>query len=159
MPANNVLTLRKGTASQWSSTNPILSAGEIGYDSTNIMIKIGDGISTWNQLSYIKHNTADIINLSESIQDEVSSLLVAGTGIGLNYNDSGNTLTISTTKNIILSDVVSSTNYIGIAPTGTSTSSSSWKIKRTIYTSGGAISSTGNALNVAWNDRLTASYS
>ena len=96
---------------------------------------------------------------TEEVDDRVSSLLVAGTGISLNYNDSGNTLTISTTKNIILSDVVSSTNYIGIAPIGTLTSSSTWKIKRTIYTSDGAISSTGTALNVAWNDRLTVSYS
>jgi len=96
---------------------------------------------------------------TEEVDDRVSSLLVAGTGISLNYNDNANTLTISTTKNTILSDVVSSTNYIGIAPTGTSTSSSVWKIKRTIYSTSGTISSTGTANNVAWTNRLTASYS
>jgi hypothetical protein len=68
-------------------------------------------------------------------------------------------LTVSTTKNIILSDVVSDTNYIGIAPANTLVSASSWKIKRTIYSTSGTISSTGVANNVAWNDRLTASYS
>jgi hypothetical protein len=96
---------------------------------------------------------------TEEVDDRVSSLLVAGTGIALSYNDNANTLTVSTTKNIILSDVVSDTNYIGIAPANTLVSASSWKIKRTIYSTSGTISSTGVANNVAWNDRLTASYS
>ena len=96
---------------------------------------------------------------TEEVDDRVSSLLVAGTGIALSYNDNANTLTVSTTKNIILSDVVSDTNYIGIAPANTLVSASSWKIKRTIYSTSGTISSTGVANNVAWNDRLTVSYS
>lgn len=37
------------------------------------------------------------VSISEVIDDEVASLLVAGTGITLNYNDSSNTLTINST--------------------------------------------------------------
>lgn len=96
---------------------------------------------------------------TEEVDDRVSNLLVAGSGINLNYNDNANTLTISTINNIILSDVVDSTNYIGRAVAGTSTSSSSWRIKRTIYNSAGSVTSSTVANNVAWNDRLTASYS
>ncbi len=38
-----------------------------------------------------------IIGLSEAIDDEVASLLVAGTGISLSYNDGAGTLTIANT--------------------------------------------------------------
>ena len=96
---------------------------------------------------------------TEEVDDRVSNLLVAGTGISLNYDDNANSLTISTTSNSILSDVVGSTNYIGTAPYGSSTSSSVWTIHKTVYTSGGLITSSTTAINVKWDDRLTATYS
>lgn len=95
---------------------------------------------------------------TEEVDDRVSNLLVAGSGISLSYNDNANSLTISTVKNIILSDVVGSTNYIGSAPNGSSTSSNVWTIKRTIYTSGGSVSSSGTATSVAWDNRTSVIY-
>lgn len=59
----------------------------------------------------------------------------------------------------VRSDTVSSTTYTGRAAPGSATSATVWKIRRTIYTSAGAVSSTATATNVRWNDRLTASYS
>lgn len=50
MPVNTSITLRKGTSSQWTDTNPVLASGEPGYDLTNRIFKIGDGISPWNEL-------------------------------------------------------------------------------------------------------------
>ncbi len=41
---------RQGTAAQWEATNPVLAAGEIGYDTTNGTTKIGDGKTTWSKL-------------------------------------------------------------------------------------------------------------
>lgn len=41
------------------------------------------------------------VPISEIIDDEVAGLLVAGSGISLNYNDSNNALTVSTSTNII----------------------------------------------------------
>jgi hypothetical protein len=41
---------RRGFASEWESENPILALGEIGYDLTNKDLKIGDGVSRWNDL-------------------------------------------------------------------------------------------------------------
>ncbi|MFM7797144.1 MAG: hypothetical protein ACKO7N_10315, partial [Candidatus Nitrosotenuis sp.] len=43
---------------------------------------------------------------TEEVDDRVSNLLVAGSGISLNYNDGGNSLTISSLPNKILSDTV-----------------------------------------------------
>jgi hypothetical protein len=46
------IQVRRGTASQWSSANPTLAAGEIGFESDNFKIKIGNGSTAWNSLSY-----------------------------------------------------------------------------------------------------------
>jgi hypothetical protein len=58
MAVNDLITFRKGTASQWISANPILASGEPGYDLTNKIFKIGDGISVWTQLSGVNQNIA-----------------------------------------------------------------------------------------------------
>ncbi len=43
------------------------------------------------------HTTADITGFAEAVDDEVASLLVAGTNITVTYNDAANTLTIAST--------------------------------------------------------------
>ena len=43
---------RRGTAAQWSGANPILAAGEIGFETDTNKFKIGNGSSTWSALSY-----------------------------------------------------------------------------------------------------------
>jgi cold shock CspA family protein len=50
---------RRGTASQWASDNPILGAGEIGFEIDNSRFKIGNGVNTWTELDYFS-NEADI---------------------------------------------------------------------------------------------------
>lgn len=46
--------MRRGTTSQWSSANPVLASGEMGYDSDLKDSKMGDGSSTWKQLPFLK---------------------------------------------------------------------------------------------------------
>ena len=46
---------RRGTASQWTQADPILAAGEIGFESDTNQFKIGDGINHWDDLSYFKN--------------------------------------------------------------------------------------------------------
>lgn len=53
MAVNDLITFRKGIASQWTSVNPVLASGEPGYDLTNGVLKIGDGVSNWVALSGI----------------------------------------------------------------------------------------------------------
>jgi hypothetical protein len=43
---------RRGTASQWTSANPILNAGEMGWESDTNKFKIGDGVNLWANLDY-----------------------------------------------------------------------------------------------------------
>jgi hypothetical protein len=53
MAVNDLITFRKGTASAWTSANPVLASGEPGYDLTNGILKIGNGVSNWTTLSGI----------------------------------------------------------------------------------------------------------
>jgi hypothetical protein len=43
---------RRGTAAQWTAANPILAAGEIGFETDTSKFKMGNGSSTWSALSY-----------------------------------------------------------------------------------------------------------
>ena len=52
MPAITTIRLRRGTATQWSSTNPILAAGELGIETNTRKFKFGNGTSPWNSLDY-----------------------------------------------------------------------------------------------------------
>jgi len=43
--------LRRSSASEWASENPILSLGEPGFDYTNEILKIGNGVDQWSALA------------------------------------------------------------------------------------------------------------
>ena len=44
------IQVRRGTTAQWTAANPILAAGEPGYDTTLELFKIGNGTSHWLDL-------------------------------------------------------------------------------------------------------------
>jgi hypothetical protein len=46
------IQLRRGTAANWTSANPVLSAGEPGFETDTGKSKIGDGTTAWNSLVY-----------------------------------------------------------------------------------------------------------
>ena len=47
-----VIQFRRDTASNWTSVNSVLAAGEPGYESNTGLWKVGDGVSAWNSLAY-----------------------------------------------------------------------------------------------------------
>lgn len=59
---------RRGTAAQWTAANPVLAAGEIGYETDTEQFRIGDGTSSWSNLSPFKNiedGGADFIELAQ----------------------------------------------------------------------------------------------
>ena len=46
------IKLRRGTAAQWASTNPVLAEGEFGAETDTRKFKIGNGVTAWNSLQY-----------------------------------------------------------------------------------------------------------
>ena len=63
------IQLRRDTAPDWTSINPTLSAGELGYESNTDKFKIGDGATAWNDLDYViyKPSFSDILNKPTTI--------------------------------------------------------------------------------------------
>jgi hypothetical protein len=47
------IRFRRAWAEDWESVNPILGDGEPGFDRTNNMLKVGDGLTAWNDLDYL----------------------------------------------------------------------------------------------------------
>jgi hypothetical protein len=86
------IQVRRGTASQWTSANPILAAGELGVESDTNLFKFGNGTDTWTSLAYA--NNSDVA-ISEISQDAINSALTLGSGLAKSYDDGANTITIS----------------------------------------------------------------
>lgn len=86
------IQVRRGTASQWTSANPTLAAGEMGVESDTNKFKFGNGTTAWSSLSYA---AADAAGISEISQDAVHQALTMGDGLSKSYNDGDNTITIS----------------------------------------------------------------
>ena len=45
------IQIRRDFAANWAAANPTLAAGELGYDITNGLIKVGNGSTPWNLLN------------------------------------------------------------------------------------------------------------
>jgi uncharacterized protein YjbI with pentapeptide repeats len=46
------IQVRRGSSSNWTTTNPVLSEGEIGFETDSGKFKIGNGSSVWSSLDY-----------------------------------------------------------------------------------------------------------
>lgn len=46
------IQLRRGTAAEWFSANPVLASGEPGYETDTGAWKLGNGSTAWNSLAY-----------------------------------------------------------------------------------------------------------
>ena len=60
MPAQTVIKLRRGTAAQWTSANPVLAAGEMGVETDTQRSKFGDGTTAWASLAYTVGDSSGI---------------------------------------------------------------------------------------------------
>jgi len=74
------IQIRRGNSSEWSTRNPILLPGELGWDTTNNALKAGDGVTRWNSLPYLLQTMS--VQLSQATDVELSSL---STGDVLRY--------------------------------------------------------------------------
>lgn len=93
---HDIIRFRRGTTHEWASSSPqpdgeVLKLGEPGYEKDTGKIKIGDGITGWNNLPY---TSAGII-VVEDIDHLINDVIQAGSGIDVNFNDNNDTLTIS----------------------------------------------------------------
>lgn len=64
---NTTFKVKRGTAARWAEVNPILEQGEPGFVYDQNRLKIGDGVTPWNDLPYIdgKREVANFNNNTE----------------------------------------------------------------------------------------------
>lgn len=74
------IQVRRGTAANWTSTNPTLAAGEFGFETDTNKLKCGNGSTAWNSLTYI-NNDGDITGVTA--------------GTGLSGGGTSGTVTVS----------------------------------------------------------------
>jgi hypothetical protein len=67
---------RRGTAAEWTAANPILAAGEFGYETDTGKFKIGDGTNTWSNIEAFSDASA-ILGAAPATLDTLEELAAA----------------------------------------------------------------------------------
>lgn len=75
----NLIKLRRDKSDNWTESNPILSAGEIGIETDSTgdtkvpRFKIGNGVSSWNDLTYVADREYIEPYVQKYVKDYVST--------------------------------------------------------------------------------------
>ena len=79
------ILLRRDTASNWTSNNPTLAAGEFGYESNTGKYKIGNGSTAWTSLAY-----SIVTNLNAATLNDLGDVTITSAADGdfLRWNGS-----------------------------------------------------------------------
>ena len=71
---NTRIQLRNDLAATWYSKNPVLNKGEIGIEIDTRKMKVGDGTTTWNALSYMGADANDILAVINENRDTCTQI-------------------------------------------------------------------------------------
>jgi len=97
--------VRRDTAANWASANPVLGLGEIGFETDTLKLKIGDGATAYASLTYVIYNLASppAIGGTAAAAGTFNALTVNGSstltrGAGVNLTLVGNSSTTGAPK-------------------------------------------------------------
>ncbi len=102
------IQMRRGTASQWTSSNPTLAAGEWGLETDTDKYKIGDGSTAWTSLGYSSLPSTAITNTVVDAKGDI----VAATA-----DNTVSRLAVGTDTYVLTADSGEATGLIWAAPT------------------------------------------
>jgi len=104
--------MRGGIASLWTEINPVLLENEWGFESNTGKLKVGDGVTPWNSLSYwvnpayVPPEPSTRIEV-KTIPDSSYELLDEDNNCALLFtNDSGTTVAIAPATGIQVGSII-----------------------------------------------------
>jgi len=103
------LQLRRDTAAIWTNNNPTLLIGEIGYETDTNKIKIGDGSTAWDSLSYLS-GVSGVDTSGTPEANDYARFTDVDTIEGRNYSEVKTDLSLNLVENTALSTWAGSTN-------------------------------------------------
>ena len=69
------IQIRRDTKAKWADLNPILAAGEMGFEIDNNRLKIGNGITAWNSIPYVTETDwSTIITQIDTLTQKLDAL-------------------------------------------------------------------------------------
>lgn len=155
------IQVRRGTASAWTSANPTLSAGEIGFETDTLKIKIGDGSTAWVSLGYASGGTSYATTATaagtttltsasayaqfftgtttQTVVLPVASTMAVGQTFYINNNSTGS-LTINSSGGNLVGTVTANTTVMITCILASGTTAASWDLD---YTGATTVTGTG----------------
>lgn len=73
MPRKSLIQIRRDTAANWAAVDPVLAAGEPGLDTTNGVLKVGDGSTSWGSLSAANTPQARVVDFTSRRQSAIEA--------------------------------------------------------------------------------------
>jgi hypothetical protein len=175
------IQVRRGTASAWTSANPTLSAGEIGFETDTLKIKIGDGTTAWTSLGYTTSGAAGYAttataggtttltvssayaqfftgSANQTVVLPVASTMTLGGSFYINNNSTG-TLTFNSSGGNLVVSIPANTTVQITCILNSGTTAASWDADytgaTTITGTGSLVLSTGASFSGATATNLT----
>jgi hypothetical protein len=81
------IQLRRDTSTNWTRNNPVLALGEPGLETDTLIVKYGDGSSSWNDLQYANLNS--LADFTTTTLAEGSNLYFSNTRVYANVTSIG----------------------------------------------------------------------
>lgn len=72
---NVCIQLRNDTAANWTTANPVLCQSEMGVENDTHKLKIGDGVTAWNDLEYFGMSEAAVSALISAQEDNYYTVI------------------------------------------------------------------------------------
>ncbi len=91
MATNSVkvtLQIRHDEAADWTTRNPLLAQGEYGLETDTFLLKVGDGVTYWNDLRYLnkldaryfKTTSNGSLTFSDNFAQEINNIIINAGG-------------------------------------------------------------------------------
>ena len=143
---------RRGTAAQWTAANPVLGAGEIGFETDTNKFKIGNGSTAWTSLAYFIDGASlidgapDLLNtlneLAAALGDDPAFFTTVANNLANSVSNLNNSLSgTANAVTVLQGNVISIANSLAIT-------------QNNLNTTNGAVDNLTNSISVA-NGNIT----